>query len=87
MNPPSPDIDWDLCTAEGSQIDQLRRWSALTLHQKLEALDEMCTHARRTLESRRRRGLPYIDPHTGELIDPADDGGCPLDRPSTDDPL
>ena len=40
----------------------------LTLAQKWAALEEMCDHARATLERRRREGLPYIDPHTHELV-------------------
>lgn len=73
MNPPPPSndsIDWSRCTFEGSEREQLRVWSRLPLRRKLEALDEMCDLARRTLESRSRRGLPYIDPSTGQLVGP-----------------
>jgi hypothetical protein len=61
-------IDWSLCTWEGSERDQLRRWSALPLMAKLRALEEMCDHSRATIASLQRRGLPYFDPHTGELV-------------------
>ena len=68
-DPPIPDlIDWSLCTFEGSESEQLRRWSELPLRAKLEALDEMSAHALRTLENRRKAGLPYIDPDTGDLV-------------------
>ena len=42
-----------------------------TLRRKLEALDDMCTLARRTIETLRRRGQPYFDPYTGELVRPS----------------
>ena len=48
--------------------EQLRRWSELSFDEILEAQEEMCDHARATVEWRRRRGLPYIDPYTGELV-------------------
>jgi len=35
------DIDWTLTTWEGSQREQLRRWSRLSLGQILEAQEEM----------------------------------------------
>ena len=73
MNTNSPgeeQIDWRMCTFEGSEREQLRVWSRLPLRRKLEALDEMCALARRTIANRRRLGLPYFDPYTGELIRP-----------------
>ena len=73
MNPERRDdssIDWSACTFEGAEREQLRVWSRLPLRRKLEALEEMCDHARRTLEERKRRGLPYIDPFTGEAVHP-----------------
>lgn len=33
--------DWSVTTWEGSRREQLRRWRALTLRQRLEALDDM----------------------------------------------
>lgn len=66
---PSPDpIDWSLCTYEGAEREQLRRWSQLPLRAKLEALDEMSEFALRTLANRRKAGLSYIDPDTGEPV-------------------
>ena len=63
-----PNIDWSLCTPEGQELDELRRWSALPPMAKLRALEEMCDHSRATIASLQRRGLPYFDPHTGELV-------------------
>lgn len=62
------DIDWSLTTWEGSRREQLRRWSELSFDEILEALEEMCDQARATIESRRREGLPYIDPFTRQLV-------------------
>ena len=62
------DIDWSLCTYEGAEREQLRRWSALSLRAKLSAVEEMGDMAARFLADRRARRLPYFDPHTGELV-------------------
>ncbi len=35
------DIDWSLTTWEGSRREQLRRWAALTLRERLQALEDM----------------------------------------------
>lgn len=63
-----PQIDWDSCTFEGAEREQLRRWSRLPLRNKLEALEGMCDQARATIAWRRRQSLPYIDPHTRQLV-------------------
>lgn len=68
MNPPNDDIDWSLTTWEGSRRAALRGWMKLTLTEKWAAVEEMADLARGTIESRRRQGLPYIDPYTGELV-------------------
>jgi CRISPR-associated protein Csx17 len=39
--PGGPDIDWSLTTWEGTRRDQLRRSIALTLRERLEAVEEM----------------------------------------------
>ena len=62
------EIDWESCTFEGSEREQLRVWSRLPLRRKLMALEEMGDLASKMLEWRKSRGLPYIDPDTGELI-------------------
>lgn len=71
MTPPEnqvPAPDWSSGTFAGSEREQLRIWSRLTVRQKLQALDEMCALARRSLAERKRRGLPYIDPDTGLAV-------------------
>lgn len=39
-------IDWSKTTFEGSRREQLRRWRALSLRQRLEALDRLSDLAR-----------------------------------------
>lgn len=41
-------IDWSKTTFDGSRREQLRRWRALTLRERLEALDRLTAHAERT---------------------------------------
>jgi hypothetical protein len=62
------EIDWKSCTFEGSEREQLRVWSHLPVRRKLMALEEICDLARKTIEWRKSRGLPYIDPFTGEFV-------------------
>jgi hypothetical protein len=61
------EIDWESCTFEGSEREQLRVWSRLPLRRKLMALEEMGDLARKMLEWRKARGLPFIDPATGQV--------------------
>ena len=61
-------IDWSLTTWEGSRRAQLRDWMKLSLSEKWQAVEDMADWARATIEERRTRGLPYIDPYTGELV-------------------
>ena len=61
-------INWSLTTWEGSRREQLRRWSQLTFDEILEAQEEMADLARDTIESLHKKGLPYIDPYTRELV-------------------
>jgi hypothetical protein len=68
-NDPVP-IDWERCTFEGAEREQLRRWIRLPLRDKLLALEQMSDHAQATIAWRKARGLPYFDPTTGELIKP-----------------
>jgi hypothetical protein len=71
MNPGNlrrQEIDWESCTFEGSEREQLRVWSQLPLRRKLMALEEMGDMARKTIEWRVSEGLPYFDPATGELV-------------------
>lgn len=69
----TPDLDhfdWSRTTWEGSELEQLRVWSKLTIRERLLALEELCDHARRTIQWRTERGLPYIDPYTNEVVVP-----------------
>ena len=47
MSENGDDIDWSKTTFDGSRREQLRRWRALTLQQRLEALDGMLDLAKR----------------------------------------
>lgn len=62
------EIDWSLCTWEGSRRAQHRAFLALSLRQKLEAVEEMADLARHFQEERRRKGLPYISLESGERV-------------------
>ncbi|MEX0899522.1 MAG: hypothetical protein WD081_02410 [Gammaproteobacteria bacterium] len=50
---PDDGIDWSVTTFEGARREQVRRWSRLTLPEKLKALDEMAEMARRFEHQRR----------------------------------
>jgi len=63
-------VDWETCTFEGAEREQLRIWSRLPLRQKLLAVEEMCDLARKSVDWRISQGLPYIDPATGDLVKP-----------------
>jgi len=74
MNSPASnlkEVDWSLCTYAGAEREQLRRWSQLPLRAKLAAVEEMGNLAERFLQDRKARGLPYFDPHTGEMVRPS----------------
>jgi len=61
-------IDWSLTTWDGSRREQIRRWSELTMDEILNAQEEMDDFGREMIERRRKQGLPYIDPYTGERV-------------------
>lgn len=61
-------IDWSLCSWEGSRRAQHRAFLALSLREKLEAVEEMTDLARHFQEERNRHGLPYISCDTGQRI-------------------
>jgi hypothetical protein len=63
-----PDIDWSLTTWKGSRLQQHREFLALPFRRKLEVNEELFDLGSRMLEWRKSRGLPYIDPFTGELV-------------------
>lgn len=64
-------MGWSQCTSKGSEIAQLRVWMKLPLRAKLEALEALSELSLRFLEQRKKAGLPYIDPYTGEAVRPA----------------
>ena len=69
MTKPSDDgIDWDLCTWKGARRKQHQEYHAIPFSRKLELIEEMNQHALDTIETRRARGLPYIDPFTGKRV-------------------
>ncbi|MGH8470372.1 MAG: hypothetical protein ACREVY_15780 [Gammaproteobacteria bacterium] len=47
------DIDWSLTSWEGSRRAQLRRWLALTVRERLQAIEEMAEVAARIAGSPR----------------------------------
>ena len=63
-------LDWSLTTWKGNRLRQHREFLALPFRRKLELMEEMCESARRIMEIRKREGLPYRDPQTGEVIHP-----------------
>jgi hypothetical protein len=67
-NPSDAEIDWNLASWKGSRRKQHQEYHALPFSRKLEIIEEMNQHARATLEERRARGLPYIDPYTGARV-------------------
>lgn len=64
-------FDWSVTTYEGARREQLERWAALSFREKMLALEEMCDQAFFAIERRKKRGLPYIDPYTKEVVRPA----------------
>jgi hypothetical protein len=73
-------IDWSLCTWEGSRRAQQQAFFALSLREKLEAVEEMADLARRFQEERKRKGLPYISVETGERVPGRQAGPPSLDE-------
>jgi hypothetical protein len=61
-------IDWDLTTWKGSRLNQHREFLALPFRKKLEMIEDHCEWARKIIGWRKSKGLPYIDPSTGELV-------------------
>ncbi|MGQ0445788.1 MAG: hypothetical protein ACT4O2_11870 [Beijerinckiaceae bacterium] len=51
MNQGNDDIDWSLTSWEGSRRAQLRRWLALTVRERLQAIEEMAEVAARIASS------------------------------------
>jgi hypothetical protein len=66
--PSDPQIDWSLGTWKGSRRKQHQDFQAIPFSRKLEIIEEMNRSSLATLENLRARGLPYIDPYTGERV-------------------
>ncbi|MES0872862.1 type I-G CRISPR-associated protein Cas8g1/Csx17 [Sinimarinibacterium thermocellulolyticum] len=47
-------IDWSKTTFDGSRREQLKRWRALSLRERLQALDRLTAHAERTCQAASR---------------------------------
>lgn len=56
------------CTWSGAEKAQLQHWRTLSLREKLDANERMVKTANYMIEQRREKGLPYIDPKTGECV-------------------
>jgi hypothetical protein len=62
------EIDWSLTTWKGSRLNQHQVHRALPLREKLRIVEEMCDRNRAFIAQRKKAGLPYIDPYTGEAV-------------------
>lgn len=62
------EVDWSLGTWKGSRRRQHQEYRALPFSRKLELIEEMNKAAHSVIASRKQRGLPYIDPYTGERV-------------------
>lgn len=62
------EIDWSSATWEGARKEELRRWRKLSLREKLDAVDELNAIGGSLIDARRAKGLPYVDPNTGERV-------------------
>ncbi|MGH8048536.1 MAG: hypothetical protein ACREKL_14950 [Chthoniobacterales bacterium] len=64
-------MGWSQCTSEGSAEAELRVWMRLSLREKLEAAEALGDLARCFIAERTRRGLPCMNPATGDIAIPA----------------
>jgi len=51
------DINWDITTWEGSRREQLRRWQALTLRERLQAAEDLGELAKRLRDMPKKHGV------------------------------
>lgn len=71
MNHIPEDFDWSVTTWEGARRENLRRWCALSLRERLQALEDMgdlVEHFRRMRESGR-----FYPVRSGQSTSPEDD--------------
>jgi CRISPR-associated protein Csx17 len=75
-------IDWSKTTFEGSRREQLRRWRALSLRQRLEALDRLSDLAGRFEQQKKAAtGQPQQEGvHEGAVQEPPAGYGESADR-------
>lgn len=66
--PENTEDPWQTGTWEGSRREELRRWRALSLKEKLDAVQELNALGATLIAARKARGLPYIDPVSGERV-------------------
>lgn len=70
-----PEIDWSLCTWDGSRRAQHRAFLKLPFRSKLEVIEELGELAVQLARSRVARGLPVVGP-----------AGKPFRLPPSDEP-
>lgn len=68
MTASNNEIDWSLTTWKGSRLNQHQTHLALSLREKIRIVEEMCDRNRAFIAQRKKAGLPYIDPYTGEVV-------------------
>jgi hypothetical protein len=66
MSDSDKNIDWSKTTFEGSRREQLRRWRALTLRQRLEALDRLSDLAGRFEKQKMGQAAAAQPPQEGD---------------------
>lgn len=66
--PRDAEIDWNLTTWKGARRKQHQEFHAIPFSRKLEIIEEMNRAGLATMASLQKRGLPYIDPYTGERV-------------------
>jgi len=59
---------WAAATWKGAELDQMRRWQALSLKEKLQAIENMGRLANHFSRLRHQQGLSYFDPATKKLV-------------------
>lgn len=80
MNRAEDEVDWSLTTWQGSRRAELRRWLALTVRERLQAIEEMTEVARRIGAIGARRGSSGAAADPGRISGSANDAG-PSDGP------
>lgn len=66
--PRDAEIDWNLTTWKGARRKQHQEFHAIPFSRKLEIIEEMNRAGLATVASLQKRGLPYIDPYTGNRV-------------------